>query len=597
MDQINNRLVINDNQHYNSDSERDADEKNVQNEPTIGIEIEMQKQNSGYSQNNRSNEPSRVSIPYDNYESLRIKHNQSNTIRNSNVNNRHSNNSSNVPPFINDDSYNVNTRSSSSGHGIGIGIVNLNKRKRTASSMNNPPPSNGNESAFDSHSSHLLNHSQPHHPHGPPNNLNQSIPIPIHSKPKLYPIPSDTMTQTTTLTQYLDDIHFDKTNIKNIQHNNTYYMVNYDVENDTNQSMHEHKHGYPYDDDTITNITESEQPHSMDFKNDPQYKLLCKIMLDQSSSIGNESDHIAPLNVPHDMIIKGKYQQLQLQSAAGKKLSPIANPLEQSHKHHVSKRKSQSELSESRKSGKSFVTYVEEKKEIEITANGDGDDLDDLEDDDHSDTAQQQQQLSNQQIQSKAHRDSIEMDDEDGTTDHDHKSHRNLGDNFDSDNQREEESPLLGGDDDDEPESYEDEESFDDFEFDASNSPYGKNVYERYIKKQKKKNMNEINPNGLMAVASESSITIKDIVTNTTHSKFDNYSSLNSSFKHIKGGKSYGSVSNISHKNEDESLDFNETQSNTPYTPDLINDDNLTLITEDIEHGHHTNPAIKGNTE
>ena len=353
MDQIKSRLVINDNRHYNSDPERDADEKNAQNVQTIGIDIEMHKQ-SVYSHNNRSNETSQVSMPYDKYESLRNKREQSNSNPKS-YGNRYSNNSANVPPYINDDSYQINkTRSPSS-----IGIINYNKRKRTVSSMNNPPTSNGNAS----HSilSHSFNNSHSHHPHVPSKNLNQSNSIPVHAKKtaKLYPIPSNTMTQTTTLTQYIDDdIDFNKTNIKNIQHNNTYYMVNYDdVEN---------KHGYDYDDDVdddmVTNITESEQINSVpDFSNDPQYKLFFKIMLDQSSSIGNESDNIAPLNVPNDMKIKSKYQQLNLQSATSKKLSPIVTPKEQQHKQHVSKRKSQSEMSESRKSSKSFVTLVEEK--------------------------------------------------------------------------------------------------------------------------------------------------------------------------------------------------------------------------------------------
>ena len=219
------------------------------------------------------------------------------------------------------------------------------------------------------------------------------------------------------------------------------------------------------------------------------------------------------------------------------------------------------------------------------------------------------------------------------TVDHDRRSHRNIEDGFDSDNEREEKSPLLGGDEeddddddedtldhavqtdqsesmqddkggigrgnsgyiqkqhplsqrdeDDEVQSFEDEESFDDFDFDASNSPYRNSMYERYMKKRRKKN--DINHNGLVAVASESSITVNNpnyTITNTNSSK------------HIKGSKSYGSVSGLSHRNEDESLELNETRSNT-YN-DLTNDDNLTLISEDIQCGHHSNPAIKGFTE
>ena len=665
MNQIENRLLINgvhqqQHQHYNSDSDRDEDEKNVQNEPTIGIEIEMQKQN-GYNHpplNNigsGSNDTSQLSMPYEKYEMLnkRKQSNRNSNNRKSNrskSNNRHSSNSSHRN---NSNNNNHNNHNQSVPYMNGMNIdsnsytVNVNdqRRKRTASSMNN-------------NDSHHPSHSSINNPHGPnPHSLqysNQSIPIHPHivnghkQKPKLYPIPSDTMTQTTTFTQYLDDKHFDKNNLKNIQNNNTYYMVNHHDDDDDNMGLIRQHTLETQTSDNITIITEqSEHP---EFKNDPQYKLLCKIMLDQSSSIGNESDGIAPLNVPNDMIIKSKYQQIQ-QLQHGKRLSPIVTPLIESNV-HGKKRKSQSEMSESRKSGKSFVTYVEEKKQIEISANEDEDedDLDDL-DDDHSDSQQQQQHH-----RLNGRRNSVELDldattnntngnTRTNTVDHDRQSHRNMGDDFDSGQgdtsteDREEKSPLLRADEDedeedtldhgvqtsettgssmrdddtgnsgyiqghhqvsahdmdDEPQSFEDEESYDDFEFDASN-----NGYEKYMKGKLAKNGHY----GLQKVASESSITNYN---NKTHSNMDHaFSSLNSSLKQIHDykGKSYGSTSGsqqVSQRNEDESLDFNETQSHTQYT-DLINDDNFISISEDIEHdllnnNNNHNPAIKGYNE
>ena len=133
-----------------------------------------------------------------------------------------------------------------------------------------------------------------------------------------------------------------------------------------------------------------------------------------------------------------------------------------------------------------------------------------------------------------------------------------------------------------EPQSFEDEESFDDFEFDPNN-----NAYQQYMKKQQKKNGNQLN---LIPVGSESSIT------------FHNFSSLNSSLKHIKDikGKSYD-TSGV--RDENESLDFNEDQSNTHYThythPQYtVNDEDLTMISEDIQNENtEHNPMIKGYTE
>eukprot|EP00483_Globobulimina_turgida_P007917 UN07933 len=83
-------------------------------------------------------------------------------------------------------------------------------------------------------------------------------------------------------------------------------------------------------------------------------------MLDKSSSVGGdeENDDIGPL---HPNSQKQTYRQ---QIQYGQQLSPIINTMSVN-----SKRISQSEMSDSqsRRTGKSFITLVEEQKQIEIS--------------------------------------------------------------------------------------------------------------------------------------------------------------------------------------------------------------------------------------
>jgi len=141
------------------------------------------------------------------------------------------------------------------------------------------------------------------------------------------------------------------------------------------------------DDDGVggEHLALDKQPASND---DSYYRMLCKVMLDQSSSVGHDSgDGIGPLPLAKQQSSVRSINSSVAVPEQSRKMQMLSPTTIGSKVQITRKRPSASEVSESRQTGKSFVTYVEERKQIEVSDNNDVDDG--LDDDNHVDDEEQ----------------------------------------------------------------------------------------------------------------------------------------------------------------------------------------------------------------